>query len=301
MTTDSATPENEPDDDWDLDDDDLDLDQVSPAPLTPSLRDSEKPASQEPVSPAEPPHPVEPPRDAEPPPQRPASSSPETAPEPETAPAPSEATESSSRSRRSSSSRSRRSSSSGKANPGGATSTSALEKLFLLAVILVFIGLLSWGITTFYAEAPEGELVEFTTEFPVVGEKVTVASVETWWREPVRSGDEVDVGVVIEAQLIPCAEIEISEGTGTTLQVSFRDAEDQLIGDIINLTVAGGRFADSDAPAVTIHATDGFHNASKINPYVNGDSDPWSLVIVESSDSEEPLVKARVSAERKEK
>lgn len=180
-----------------------------------------------------------------------------------------------------------------------ARSTSVFEILSLLVLIVILVALFAWGIKSFLEETPDTKLIEFTTDFPVEGKQVTIESVETWWREPVREGDDVDVGVVIDAQLIPCARLKIGSSKSTTLQVSFRNGEDNLIGDTINLEIANGTFEGSNANVIEIHGTDGFENANDINPYMNLDLDPWSLVIVDAAYPDERLVKARVSAERK--
>ena len=124
---------------------------------------------------------------------------------------------------------------------------------------------------------------------------------ETWWREPVREGDDPDVGVVVEARLIPCASIKIGEEGSSNLQVSFRDGEDQLIGDILNLSVTNGKFEKNNSDEISVYATDGFNNPTTINPYVNQDIAPWTLAIVEGSEGADPIVKARIEANRKEK
>jgi hypothetical protein len=269
MTADSSSSDDN--NDWDLDDVDLRVDR--PSSPGGEKRDATPSAEHATSSPDEtPPNPVGP-GAGEAAPTRPETENRSPAEHPQTTPTPS--------------------------TPPSEPS-SLVEKLSMIAVLLLLVGLFFWGLKNVYSEAPEGELVVFTTDFPVAGEKVTIESLETWWREPVRSGDEVDVGVVIEAELIPCARIQLQEGGSTTLQVSFRDAEDNLIGDTINLTVENGRFARSDSPEVTIHGTDGFQDAAMINAYVQQDIDPWSLVIVEAEGDEEPIVKARISAERKE-
>ena len=170
-------------------------------------------------------------------------------------------------------------------------------------------GAFAWGISFFYRDAPEGELVKFIEDFPIKGEDVTIETVETWWRKPVRSGDEPDVGVVIDSNLIPCARIKLSEGGSTTLQVSFRDGDQNLIGDTINLSVVNGKFFSNDSDdsddsdEIVVHSTSGFNNPSRIHAYANEDFAPWSLVIIESHDIDsdsDPLVKARISASSKD-
>ncbi|MDC0298578.1 hypothetical protein OAL21_05370, partial [Akkermansiaceae bacterium] len=181
-----------------------------------------------------------------------------------------------------------------------ATPTTEIEKIFIGSLLAVLVGLTVWGGYTYVGAAPNGNLAEYKEDFPIQGESVTIESVETWWREPVRSGGDPDVGVVVEARLIPCASIKISEGGSSTLQVSFRDGEDQLIGDILNLSVSNGKFENGSNEAL-VYGTDGFTNPTTINPYVNQDIAPWTLAIVESADGAEPIVKTRIEANRKEK
>ena len=181
-----------------------------------------------------------------------------------------------------------------------ATPTTEIEKIFIGSLLALLVGLTVWGGYTYVGAAPNGNLAEYKEDFPIQGESVTIESVETWWREPVRDGGDPDVGVVVEARLIPCASIKISEGGSSTLQVSFRDGEDQLIGDILNLSVSNGKFENGSNEAL-VYATDGFTNPTTINPYVNQDIAPWTLAIVESADGAEPIVKTRIEANRKEK
>ena len=184
-----------------------------------------------------------------------------------------------------------------------ATTVSTVEKISLIAVIACLVGAFAWGISFFYRDAPEGELVKFIEDFPIKGEDVTIETVETWWRKPVRSGDKTDVGVVIDSNLIPCARIKLSEGGSTTLQVSFRDGDQNLIGDTINLSVVNGKFSSDDSDEIVVHSTSGFNNPSRIHAYANEDFAPWSLTIIESHDIDsdsDPLVKARISASSKD-
>lgn len=179
---------------------------------------------------------------------------------------------------------------------------SMLEKISLVMVIACIVGALAWGISFFYRDAPEGDLVKFIDDYPIKGEHVTIETVETWWRKPVRSGDNVDIGVVIEANLIPCARIKLSEGSSATLQVSFRDGDQNLIGDTINLSIESGKFSSNGSDEIVVNSTSGFKNPSQLNAYANEDINPWSVAIIENNaggSSSEPLVKARLSASSK--
>jgi hypothetical protein len=177
--------------------------------------------------------------------------------------------------------------------------TTRNEKLIIGALLASLVCLILWGIYTYLNAAPNGKLAEYKEDFPIQGDSVTIESVETWWREPVRNGDEPDVGVVVEARLIPCASIKISEGGSSILQVSFRDGEEQLIGDILNLPISNGKFEKNSSDVISVFATAGFENPTTINPYVNQDIAPWTLAIVEGADGAEPIVKTRIKANRK--
>lgn len=181
---------------------------------------------------------------------------------------------------------------------------STIEKISLALTIVLLIGIFAWGVSMFYRDAPEGELVTFDEDFPIQGENVTVESVDTWWRKPVRTGENADPGVVIDVNLIPCARVKISDGDSTTLQISFRDDEENLVGDTINLVVSGGKFERNGGDEIVVNSTSGFTNPSRLNAYANEDIDPWSLTITENSSgssSSETLVKARISASTQDK
>ena len=278
MQNQPTEPQNEPQNDfWDLGDDDLDPDEAKESSQSKQQPTDSASAQDTPAAPLEellsdldddPLPPALPPQETEP------------ADPPETTPTP----------------RRYRAKETGRE----ATPTTEIEKIFIGSLLAVLVGLTVWGGYTYVGAAPNGNLAEYKEDFPIQGESVTIESVETWWREPVRDGGDPDVGVVVEARLIPCASIKISEGGSSTLQVSFRDGEDQLIGDILNLSVSNGKFENGSNEAL-VYATDGFTNPTTINPYVNQDIAPWTLAIVESADGAEPIVKTRIEANRKEK
>jgi len=180
---------------------------------------------------------------------------------------------------------------------------SITEKVSLLILIACLAGAALWGLSSYSKEAPQGELITFDEDFPIKGDKITAAAVETWWRKPVRSGDNADRGVIIEANLIPCARIKLQDSGSATLQITFRNGKRDLIGDPITLEVAGGKFIRTGSDEITINSTSGFSSPSDLNAYTNGDIDPWSLVIEESGDSsddDQPFLKVRIEPTYKE-
>ena len=160
-----------------------------------------------------------------------------------------------------------------------------------------------WGFSTFHKEAPQGELVTFNEDFPVKGKNISAAEVETWWRDPIRTGDNPDRGVILDANLIPCARIKLQDSGSATLQVTFRDGKRNLVGDPITLAVEGGKFVTTGSDEITINSTSGFSSTSDLNAYTVGDIDPWSVVVEENndnSDGEEPFLKVRIDSTYKE-
>ena len=187
------------------------------------------------------------------------------------------------------------------------TQISTLEKISLLAVLVILIGAASWGISTFYKNAPEGKLIDFTEDFPVEGAHAGIAEIETYWRKPVRTGENADHGVQLNAAIIPCARIVLHGSGSASLGISFRNGE-QLIGDPHSLEVKGGKFVQTGSPEIIITSTAGFENLSEINAYTNADIDPWSVLIVEGEPSTNPsytqddkkLAEVRIAAESRD-
>lgn len=183
-----------------------------------------------------------------------------------------------------------------------ASKLSIIEKISLLVVITFLGGVAAWGISLYYEHAPEGELITFDTDFPIQGDSVTVSEIETWWRSPVRKGDDADRGVRLSINLIPCARIKIEDTKDALLWVTFRNGDKDMIGDPINLAISNGKFIESGSEEIEIHSTSGFGNASRINAYTNGDIAPWSVVVIEANADEEfssksdPFLKVRIEA-----
>lgn len=173
-------------------------------------------------------------------------------------------------------------------------SSSFLEKICLLILIAGLLGVGTWGVASYLSDAPQGELITFDEDFPVEGNNISVAEVETWWRKPIRSGEDADRGVIQEIGLIPVARIKLQGSGSETLQINFRDGDQESIGDTITLKVSSGKFEATGSDEITVICTKGFPSPSELNPYTNGDVDPWSVAIEESSGDSEPFAKVRI-------
>ena len=117
-----------------------------------------------------------------------------------------------------------------------------------------------------------GQLAKVT--FPVRGTHITVNSVASYWRKPLKDGNRIDAvrrGVV----LIPVAEITLQGGPGA-IRALVLNENGLAVGDPITRAVDG-------TTTLTLSATDGFEDISLHAAYRTGQTQPWTLRIFEAS------------------
>ncbi len=117
-----------------------------------------------------------------------------------------------------------------------------------------------------------GQLAKVT--FPVHGTHITVNSVATYWRKPLKDGNRIDAvrrGVV----LIPVAEISV-QGAHGAIRALVLNENGLAVGDPITRPVDG-------TTTLTLSATDGFEDISLHAAYRTGQTQPWTLRIFEAS------------------
>ncbi len=117
-----------------------------------------------------------------------------------------------------------------------------------------------------------GQLAKVT--FPVHGTHITVNSVATYWRKPLKDGNRIDAvrrGVV----LIPVAEISV-QGAPGAIRALVLNENGLAVGDPITRPVDG-------TTTLTLSATDGFEDISLHAAYRTGQTQPWTLRIFEAS------------------
>ncbi len=184
--------------------------------------------------------------------------------------------------------------------------TSLFEKISIGIFFLLILGAGAWTLANYYDQAPEGNLITFTEDFPVTGEYITISEAETWWREPRRKGVNPDRGIQLSAKLIPCVQLSINGGSDSTIRYAFRNGEDQIMGDSSTIEIRGGKFEQTGSNTITLNCTVGFKNPSEINPYVNGDTKPWTFEVFEAAAGEipdrnrEPIIEVRIDASYRE-
>jgi len=179
--------------------------------------------------------------------------------------------------------------------------TTTAEKAAIGVFFLTILGLGSWAVANYFAQAPEITLLTVTEDFPAKGNHITVEETETWWRKPIREGENADRGIQLSANLVPCARIRISGDSNGTIRYAFRDDDEQIKGDSPTLHVNNGKFEKSGSNEILVTCSGGFSDALLIHPYVEGDIMPWTLQIFEAGPGQtpdresEPFVTALVS------
>ena len=139
-----------------------------------------------------------------------------------------------------------------------------------------------WVLTRFFT------LLSFTREsdsrphYPLKGELAQIVSGSTFWREPVRSGENRDVARR-EVGIIPVLELTLDPANsgGGSLRVIFRNAEGAPIGDPITRSFGAGRFEATGNATVSFPATDGFLKEGDFQGYRTGKGKLWTADVLE--------------------
>lgn len=156
---------------------------------------------------------------------------------------------------------------------------------FAFSLLLIAIWVLS---RVFSAFEFESEFVK-GPNFPVTGQQLTLATAETYWREPVRGGEARDFARR-DVTMIPVLEITLDpakSGSGALL-VIFRNSEGEPVGDSIRRSFSGGRFDASNDPTIAFPSTDGFIAAADFNAYRSGKGKIWKADIFEGPSVDAP-------------
>lgn len=171
-----------------------------------------------------------------------------------------------------------------------------IERIGLGVLLVLLLGLAGVFYFNTILRIPSGSSLVEVDDFPIQGNQVAVASVETYWREPVTAGPDADT-VRRDILLIPIADFA-TQGGPTTIRVFFRDSDGTLVGDAVTRTVQGEQ-------KFKIAATSGFDDMAKHAAYRTGQSKPWTLEVLEGPSGNAPtsefkrLFKMNISSDRK--
>ena len=155
-------------------------------------------------------------------------------------------------------------------------SLSIAEKIAIAALIAILALVTTLSILHFSNKIPTKSVLREKLNLPVEGKLVKVTALDTFWREPVTTGDEPDV-VRRGTRLIPVVTLQVEAGTAA-IRVLFRDGEGTVIGDPINRTIKG-------KTELRIPATAGFEDIGMHAGYRTGGSPPWTIHILEAKES----------------
>jgi hypothetical protein len=146
-----------------------------------------------------------------------------------------------------------------------------------------------WVLSRFFTQLAFKDDPTAAPDYPLKGERVTVAAAETFWREPVREGDARDVARR-EVVMIPVLELSLDpeNSPAGALRVIFRNGQGQPVGDPITRTFAVGRFEASGNATIAFPATDGFEKDGDFHAYRTGKGDPWTVELLEGPSADAP-------------
>ena len=163
-----------------------------------------------------------------------------------------------------------------------------LEKIAILAFFALFVALSVAATFYFKSNVEEQKDPYARPNFPVQGRYVTVENMDSYWREPIRSGKDADP---VQLKVISIAEVRITlpksiPPTGA-LRVKFYDGQGNAIGDTVTKALNTGSFqTDFEAKFA---CTAGFNSPEEMDSYRANVSKPWRVEVFEASRYDAPL------------
>ena len=159
---------------------------------------------------------------------------------------------------------------------------SKVEKIGIIALLAILAVAAVFSIIQFRKNIPVEPLIAEKLELPVEGDLITITEAETYWREPVESGENPDV-VRRGVKLIPAVRINATSVSGA-VRVLFRNDEGSVVGDNITRRISGGE-------RMEIAATDGFNDVGMHAAYRAGETESWTVEVLEGPSTNAPIKK----------
>jgi len=161
-------------------------------------------------------------------------------------------------------------------------SLSRPEKIALISIAIIFLGLAVWAgfwlrQKNHLASGNQGR------ELPSKGAYATISNFSSYWK---RCGDTP--GIKIGAIAIPAATITLRKDSSSgALRFYFRDSSMKSVGDPVTMSFQNGLFSNGN-DTIEITASDGFHNQVDFNTYQLGTTGAWELEVLEAKGDMEP-------------
>lgn len=173
-------------------------------------------------------------------------------------------------------------------------SLSMLEQASLGLLFVTLIAGAIWSSSVVAARIPN-TVIASKLKYPLRGESVIIANLESYWRSPIREGDQADEGVSQSIEIIPEIRITVApDSKAKSLRFLFRDEEGDFVGDSSTVRLSGGKFlpatdvtTTTNGNVATIHSTTGFQHEGELISYLADDKFQWEFVILESKDGRE--------------
>lgn len=163
--------------------------------------------------------------------------------------------------------------------PVAGANSQKIEKIGLISLAVVVVGIAIWAIAGLFSSVSTTELGEDFPDLPAEGKYATIDEVDTYWRKPVREGEDADAATA-GVLYIPIVSVTLDEGGSGVLRILFRDENGEFVGDAISRRFANGSFTESGSETADFAATDGFREISEFNGYRVG-TERWTAEIYE--------------------
>jgi hypothetical protein len=162
------------------------------------------------------------------------------------------------------------------------------DAINLAAFAFVLLLAAIWVLTRFFSLFEfKSQFVEMP-DFPLKGQHASIGGADTFWREPVRSGEQRDFARR-EVAMIPVLELTLDPASSAgALLVIFRNGQGEPVGDAIRRSFRDGRFDASGNATITFPATDGFVEEGNYHAYRTGKGDPWMAEVLEGPSVDAP-------------
>lgn len=162
------------------------------------------------------------------------------------------------------------------------------ELIGLGAFFLALLTAAIWGLASFFNQFHFTDSKAGQVEFPVKGDRATIAAAESFWREPIRTGENRDAARS-DVAVIPVVEISLAPGSSSgALRVLFRNDRGVPVGDTITRTFTNGRFDISGSEQTECPSSAGFEQRGDFNALRAGQTEPWTVLVLEGPGPDAP-------------
>ncbi|MFK7851724.1 MAG: hypothetical protein AB8D78_12170 [Akkermansiaceae bacterium] len=163
------------------------------------------------------------------------------------------------------------------------SSLSKIEKFGIGTLILILAVSAILSVRHFADRIDLKPLIADEIDLPIKGKMALVTALETFWREPITTGENRDV-VKRGVELIPVIKLDLERisGEASAIRILFRNDEGTVIGDNISRIIPANG-------TLEISATDGFDDLGMHAAYRTGNSSKWMIQILEGPSVQAPI------------